>query len=66
MSLHGNVMWFPEQFIMTHLPAAAKLMDKKFVQILASNRHLYLQNYEQNCVLETKSAHNEVPLSNLY
>ena len=58
--MHGKVMWFPEQFIMAHLPAAAKLMEKKLAQALASNRHLHLQNYSQSCQTETKLIHHQV------
>jgi len=60
VTLHGKVMWFPEQFIMAHLPSVAKLMDKKLVQTLATNRHMFLQNYAQGCQNETKLLHHQL------
>ena len=45
---------------MAHLPSAAKLMDKKLVQTLATNRHMFLQNYAQTCQNETKLLHHQV------
>lgn len=59
ITLHGNVMWFPEQFIMAHLPSVAKMMDKKLVQTLASNRHTFLQSSAQSSHMETKQLHHQ-------
>ena len=60
VTLHGKVMWFPEQFVMSHLPSMAKLMDKKLVQTLASNRHLFLQSKAQSCQNDNKMLHQQV------
>ena len=60
ITLHGTVMWFPEQFIMAHLPAVAKVMDKKLVQTLASNRHAFLQSKAANTTSDTKQLHHQV------
>ena len=64
VTLHGKVMWFPEQFVMSHLPSMAKLMDKKLVQTLASNRHLFLQSKAQSCQNDNKMLHQQVCISN--
>ena len=60
VTLHGKVMWFPEQFVMSHLPSMAKLMDKKLVQSLASNRHVFLQSKAQSCQNDNKMLHQQV------
>ena len=56
-------MWFPEQFIMAQMPQVAKLMDKKLVQTLATNRHSFLQNKSQSCVADVKAFHLQVGFS---
>ena len=60
MTLHGQVMWFPEQFLISHLSAVAKLMDKKLVQNLSSNRHSFLQTKAQSCQNDLKQCHHQV------
>ncbi len=60
VTLYGTVMWFPEQFVMAHLPAVAKIMEKKLVQTLASNRHTFLQNRATSSTLDTKQLHHQV------
>ena len=54
-------MWFPEQFFISHLAAAAKLIDnKKLQQTLASNRHGFLQARTQSCQNDLKQNHFQV------
>ena len=60
VTLHGQVMWFPEQFLISHLSAVAKMMDKKLVQTLSSNRHNYLQAKAQSCQNDLKQYHHQV------
>ena len=65
VTLHGQVMWFPEQFLISHLSAVAKMMDKKLVQTLSSNRHNYLQAKAQSCQNDVKQYHHQVMIIDL-
>lgn len=60
VTLHGNVMWFPEQFLLANLPSLAKSVDKKLMQVLASNRQTFLQAKGQSASLDTKQLHHQL------
>ncbi|XP_049805094.1 WASH complex subunit 4 [Schistocerca nitens] len=53
-SLYGYVTWYPERFLLTHIPAMSKLYDKKAQQNLESLRLNYLQ---QKTVGVVKDSH---------
>ncbi|TKS73206.1 WASH complex subunit 4 [Collichthys lucidus] len=43
VTLTANIIWFPDNFLITKVPAAAKLMDKKSLQSIRVQRDTYLQ-----------------------
>nr|XP_055047573.1 WASH complex subunit 4 [Misgurnus anguillicaudatus] len=47
VTLVANIVWFPDTFLTNKVPAAAKLMDKKSLQTIISNRDAYLQQKAQ-------------------
>lgn len=47
VTLTANIIWFPDTFLTTKVPAAAKLMDKKSLQALRMQRDTYLQQRAQ-------------------
>lgn len=55
VTLVGNVLWFPEQFLLAHLTHMAKLIDKKAQQTVQSRRQAYLQQKAQSLPKETRT-----------
>ena len=55
VTLVGNVLWFPEQFLLGHLTHMAKLIDKKTQQSVQGRRQAYLQQKAQSLLKETHS-----------
>lgn len=47
VTLTANIIWFPDAFLITKVPAAAKLMDKKSLQGIKGQRDTYLQQRAQ-------------------
>lgn len=47
VTLAANIIWFPDTFLLSKVPAAAKLMDKKSIQSLRSSRDAFLQQKAQ-------------------
>ena len=57
ISLYGNVMWFPEQFLLEHLPALAQNVDKKIWSSFSPNRQNYLQTKSSSAIQDIKQYH---------
>ncbi|XP_021927247.1 WASH complex subunit 4 isoform X2 [Zootermopsis nevadensis] len=55
VTLVGNILWFPEQFLLTHLTHMAKLIDKKTQQIVQTRRQAYLQQKAQSLPKEVRT-----------
>lgn len=55
VTLVGNILWFPEQFLLAHLTNLAKLMDKKTQQAVQSRRQTYLQQKAQSLPKEART-----------
>ncbi|XP_075894005.1 WASH complex subunit 4 [Nelusetta ayraudi] len=47
ITLTASIVWFPDNFLLTKIPAAAKLMDKKSLQGIKAQRDTYLQQRAQ-------------------
>ena len=58
--LHGNIMWFPEQFLLEHLPALAQTVDKKIWQSFSANRQNFLQTKSLSALQDSKQFHNQL------
>ena len=55
--LFGNVMWFPEQFLLEHLPVLSQTVDKKVWSVFSPNRQTYLQNKSSSATNDIKQFH---------
>jgi hypothetical protein len=55
VNLVGNVLWFPEQFLLAHLMHMAKLIDKKTQEAVKIRRHAYLQQKAQSVPKEART-----------
>ncbi|PNF21208.1 hypothetical protein B7P43_G05087, partial [Cryptotermes secundus] len=55
VTLVGNMLWFPEQFLLAHLTNMAKLIDKKAQQTVQSRRQTYLQQKSQSLPKEART-----------
>ena len=55
--LYGNVMWFPDQFLLEHLPVLSQTVDKKIWTSFSPNRQNYLQQKSSSAVQDIKQFH---------
>ncbi|KAF4081421.1 hypothetical protein AMELA_G00160980 [Ameiurus melas] len=55
VTLTGNVIWFPDTFLINKIPAAAKLMDKKSLQAIRISRDAFLQQKAQTLTKDVQS-----------
>ncbi len=55
--LVGNVLWFPTEFLVQHLPLLAKSFDKKTVSSIVMQRHTWLKQKNQSLVKDVNSAY---------
>jgi hypothetical protein len=55
VTLSGNILWFPERFLLAHLTNMAKLVDKKTQQTVQSRRQTYLQQKAQSLPKEART-----------
>ncbi|KAK7791494.1 hypothetical protein R5R35_008848 [Gryllus longicercus] len=55
VTLIGNVLWVPENFLLAHLPVIAKTMDKKAQQTLVTSRSNYLHQKSLNLVRDSQT-----------
>jgi hypothetical protein len=55
VTLVGNILWFPEQFLLSHLTHMAELIDKKAQQTVQSRRQTYLQQKAQSLPKEVRT-----------
>ncbi|XP_069694005.1 WASH complex subunit 4 isoform X2 [Periplaneta americana] len=60
VTLVGNVLWFPEQFLLAHLTHMAKLIDKKTQQAVQSRRQAFLQQKAQNLPRECQTLNLQI------
>uniref|UniRef100_A0A3P8WCL7 WASH complex subunit 4 n=1 Tax=Cynoglossus semilaevis TaxID=244447 RepID=A0A3P8WCL7_CYNSE len=55
ITLTSNIIWFPDTFLITKVPAAAKLMDKKSLQAIKAQRDTLLQQRAQTLTKDMQS-----------
>uniref|UniRef100_A0A665UTQ2 WASH complex subunit 4 n=1 Tax=Echeneis naucrates TaxID=173247 RepID=A0A665UTQ2_ECHNA len=55
VTLTANIIWFPDTFLVNKVPAAAKLMDKKSLQAIRTQRDTYLQQRAQTLTKDVQS-----------
>jgi WASH complex subunit 7 len=55
--LYGNVMWFPEQFLLEHLPVLSQNVDKRVWTSFSPNRQNYLQLKSSSAAQDIKQFH---------
>uniref|UniRef100_A0A672GP26 WASH complex subunit 4 n=1 Tax=Salarias fasciatus TaxID=181472 RepID=A0A672GP26_SALFA len=55
VTLNANIIWFPDTFLTSKVPAAAKLMDKKSLQVIRGQRDTYLQQRAQTLTKDVQS-----------
>ena len=57
IGLYSNLMWFPDQFLLEHLPALTQLTDKKIWSSFSPNRQNYLQLKSSSAAQDIKQFH---------
>ncbi|KAG9334957.1 hypothetical protein JZ751_006280 [Albula glossodonta] len=55
VTLTANIIWYSDAFLVSKVPAAAKLMDKKSLQSIRAQRETYLQQKAQTLTKEVQS-----------
>ncbi|KAK1167172.1 WASH complex subunit 4-like [Acipenser oxyrinchus oxyrinchus] len=55
VTLTGNIMWFADAFLVAKVPAAAKMLDKKSLQGIRTQRDSFLQQKAQMLVKDVQS-----------
>uniref|UniRef100_A0A3B3TAL3 WASH complex subunit 4 n=1 Tax=Paramormyrops kingsleyae TaxID=1676925 RepID=A0A3B3TAL3_9TELE len=55
VTLTANIMWFADTFLVQKVPAAAKLIDKKSLQMVRSQREAFLQQRVQTLPKDVQS-----------
>ncbi|RXM34723.1 WASH complex subunit 7 [Acipenser ruthenus] len=55
VTLTGNIMWFADTFLVAKVPAAAKMLDKKSLQGIRTQRDSFLQQKAQMLVKDVQS-----------
>lgn len=58
VTLYANIIWFPEQFLVSHIPQLNKVIDKKAQQQVSAARQAFLN-------LKAQSLPKEVQLHSL-
>ncbi|XP_051918259.1 WASH complex subunit 4 [Hippocampus zosterae] len=55
VTLTANIIWFPDTFLLSKAPAAAKLIDKKSAQAIRAQRDTFLQQKAQTLSKDVQS-----------
>lgn len=55
VNLVGNVLWFPEQFLLSHLMHMVRLLDKKIQETAKNRRQTYLHQKAQSLPKEART-----------
>ncbi|XP_048863417.1 WASH complex subunit 4 isoform X1 [Brienomyrus brachyistius] len=55
VTLTANIMWFADSFLVQKVPAAAKMIDKKSLQMVCSQREAFLQQRVQTLPKDVQS-----------
>nr|XP_021496600.1 WASH complex subunit 4 isoform X2 [Meriones unguiculatus] len=55
ITLTANIIWFPDNFLIRKIPAAAKLLDRKGLQAIKIHRDTFLQQKAQSLTKDVQS-----------
>ncbi|KAJ8791596.1 hypothetical protein J1605_020318 [Eschrichtius robustus] len=55
ITLTANIIWFPDNFLIQKIPAAAKLLDRKSLQAIKIYRDTFLQQKAQSLTKDVQS-----------
>ncbi|KAL1765525.1 WASH complex subunit 7 isoform X1 [Sigmodon hispidus] len=55
ITLTANIIWFPDNFLIHKMPAAAKLLDRKSFQAIKIHRDTFLQQKAQSLTKDVQS-----------
>ncbi|XP_008521079.2 WASH complex subunit 4 isoform X2 [Equus przewalskii] len=55
ITLTANIIWFPDNFLIQKMPAAAKLLDRKSLQAIKIHRETFLQQKAQSLTKDVQS-----------
>ncbi|XP_076775882.1 WASH complex subunit 4 isoform X1 [Arvicanthis niloticus] len=55
ITLTANIIWFPDNFLIHKMPAAAKLLDRKSLQAIKIHRDTFLQQKAQSLTKDVQS-----------
>ncbi|XP_016078665.1 PREDICTED: WASH complex subunit 7 isoform X3 [Miniopterus natalensis] len=55
ITLTANIIWFPDNFLIQKIPAAAKLLDRKSLQAIKIHRDTFLQQKAQSLTKDVQS-----------
>uniref|UniRef100_A0A8D1B7F1 WASH complex subunit 4 n=1 Tax=Sus scrofa TaxID=9823 RepID=A0A8D1B7F1_PIG len=55
ITLTANIIWFPDNFLIQKIPAAAKMLDKKSLQAIKAYRDTFLQQKAQSLTKDVQS-----------
>ncbi|XP_054723864.1 WASH complex subunit 4-like, partial [Uloborus diversus] len=58
--LIGNILWFPDLFLLTRVPAMARTFDRKAQEAVKFARQTYLQQRTQNIVKDVQNYYMQV------
>ena len=58
-TLHGNAIWFPDQFLLSSMPAYGRTVDKKLLLSVTAARQTYLQTRAQSAAADVKNYHSQ-------
>lgn len=54
VTLYANIVWFPEQFLLFHIPQLNKVIDKKAQQQVSAARQAFLNLKAQSLPKEVQ------------
>ena len=60
VTLHGNAIWFPDQFLLSSMPAYGRTVDKKLLLSVTAARQTYLQSRAHSAAADVKNYHSQV------
>lgn len=60
VSLVGNILWFPDMFLLMRLPHMAKIIDRRAQDAVKASRQFFLQEKNQNILKYTQDLHCQV------
>jgi hypothetical protein len=60
VTLYGNVIWFPDQFLLSCLPDYGSTVDKYILISVTAGRQAHLQDRAASVAQDAKTNHSQV------